>query len=883
MTQLAVYETRRKHNLPSQPTTFIGRESEIAEVVDLLAQPDCRLLTLVGPGGIGKTRLAVEVANQIADGFPHGVTFVPLTPLETADDIVPTTINALGILIGDAGTPREELVKFLSQRQALLLVDNFEHVLEGADLLSDILQAAFGVKILVTSREPLNLQEEWMYHVQGMPFPENNHVDPDLDLNAPQLFLDRVRRIRHDFSAAAEQAYIVHICQLVEGLPLALELAASWLKTLTCAEVAEEIERSIDFLAANTRNLPERHRSMRAVFDHSWDLCSAAEQQVFRRLCVFRDGFEREAAEQVTGASLQILSSLVEKSMLRKLPSGRYDIQELLRQFALEKLYEVGEAEAIRDAHMRYYADFIQIRTPDIKGRRQLEGLNEIEADFENVRAAWLRAVEHADYPMIDKMVEGLALFCDMGARYHDGNNLFQQAVNHFSSRHTTTFSRVCIYSVHVRVLPEHDSELMIRQLLDTLALVNLDEPLMKGLCLFLEGEINRISGDILAARTQYRKALVIFEELDAIYYVGRTLRGLAYCDLLDELPDSQRDQDVHRRHLDVTRNYGDRTGSAHAHYYETYYVDMEAEEEKLLAALNIWREMGDWKSVGIAQVSVAQIAMLQGAIDEADEMLAESWYLLEACGWSYRFDADISIGLNLIFKEQYRAGYARLVPHIRDYRINHCGSTRRSPLVKVLGLATLGLVDDDGTDQHIALALRCVKEYYFEGVAAGCLAVIAVILREDQPLKAAELLGLAHTYADEYLMGWMHKWPLVPRTCDELQTELGTDAYDTAWERGAKRDIKATVAEMLDYFGNITETAQPVEQPLDEPLTARELEVLSLLASGHSNRKIADALTVTIGTVKSHVYNICQKLDADNRTEAAMMARRLNLLQRDV
>ena len=885
MTNTQLRTTRDRHILPPQPTPFIGREAEITELVDLLAKPTCRLLSLVGPGGIGKTRLALEVAQRMVVRFKHGIFFVPLTPLQSGDDIVLTVINTLGIRIGDEGTPQEELIAFLSQRQILLLMDNFEHVLEGASLVADILGSAPNVKILATSREVLNLREEWVWRVRGLDFPQNGTLNHIEQYSGLRLFLDRAQQARHDFPAKAELTCAIEVCKLVDGIPLALELAASWLKTLTCEEIADEIGHNLDFLATNVRNLPDRHRSMRAVFNHSWALCSETEQHVFRRLCVFRNGFEREAAKQVTGASLQTLSSLVEKSMLRKLPSGRYDIQELLRQFAQEKLNEADEKALTYDRHMQYYAKFVQTRTPDIKGRRQLDGLNEIEADFENVRTAWLRAIEHTNHSMIDKMVEGLALFCDMRARYHDGDNLFQQAVKHLLPPNTDEIhpplSRLCVHSVHVRALPEKISEPMLKQFLDMLSLAkSLDEPLINGLCLWLEGEIQRIGGDTQAARIQYRKALVIFEELNAIYYVGRTLRGLAFCDLIDKLPDSQRDQHVHRRHLTVTRDHGDRTGSAHAHLYESYYVDMKAEARMFLTALNIWREMGDLKSVGITQANVAQITVLQGEFDEADEMLAESWFLMEASGGPCEFDMDMAIGVNLMFKEQYHAGHDRLVPRIRHYPIDLFGNKRRVPLIKVLGLAMLGLVDKDSADQHIELALRCVKEYFFEVVAAGCLVVIAIILkRKGELVKAIELLGLAHTYADEYLMGWMHKWPLVPRTCDELQTELGTDAYDAAWERGEKRDIKATVAEMLDYFGNITETAQPVEQPLDEPLTARELEVLSLLASGHSNRKIADTLTVTIGTVKTHVYNICQKLDADNRTEAAVMARHLNLV----
>ncbi|MFC1960468.1 NB-ARC domain-containing protein [Chloroflexota bacterium] len=530
-------EARPTHNLPLQPTSFIGRESEIAELVELLDKPDCRLLTLVGPGGIGKTRLTLEVALRRADRFPHGVFLVPLAPLNSATDIVPTIINVLGIRIGDAGTPRAELIQFLSQRHLLLIMDNFEHVLDGADLLVDMLQAAPNVTILATSRAALNLQEEWVWQVSGMRFPEDTRAVDLEQYSALKLFFDRAQRVRRDFSPEDEQVCAIRICQAVDGLPLALELAASWVTTLSCTDIEREIQCSIDFLATNVRNVPKRHRSIRAVFNHSWSLCSAAEQTIFQKMCVFRGGFEREAAEQVAGAALPLLLALVEKSMLRKLPSGRYDIHELLRQFAEEKLKAAGELDTTADAQMYYYAAFMQARTPDIKGRRQLGGLNEIEADFDNVRAAWQRAVAQVDYAVLDDMMEGLALFCDMRARYQTGEDLFQGAVQVLAPGDgeaiPPTWNRLRVRYVQVWGLQERRPvpDAIQEQLAASLAFARQqrDENTV-GLCLWLSGELYRVGVDWEKGIAIYETALTHYNDLGDEYYVVRVLRGMALC-----------------------------------------------------------------------------------------------------------------------------------------------------------------------------------------------------------------------------------------------------------------------------------------------------------------------------------------------------------------
>ncbi len=428
------------HNLPSQAAPFIGRVDELAEITRLLADPACRLLTLVGPGGIGKTRLAIEAARIIVGGvgtrqtvseqlFPNGVHFVPLQPLTSPDFIVPAIVEALGFQFYGQSDPRQQLLDYLQEKSLLLVVDNFEHILDGALLVDDILAHAPGMKLLVTSRERLNLVEEWVYEVHGLDCPADEMETEIEGYSAIQWFMQNARRAQVGFALTpAQRPAVTRICRTVGGNPLAIELAATWLRALPAKAIADEIARGLDILESQARNVPERHRSMRAVLQHSWSLLSKTERNVFRRLAVFRGGFAYEAAERVTGATLWTLSALVDKSLLQVDANGRYDLHELVRQYAAEQLNTSGEADALRDGHSAYYLDFLAQREADIKGRRQLPALKEIAADFDNVRVAWSRALQRKDATLVSGTLEGLTHFCDMTARQWQGEELLLEA-----------------------------------------------------------------------------------------------------------------------------------------------------------------------------------------------------------------------------------------------------------------------------------------------------------------------------------------------------------------------------------------------------------------------------------------------------------------------
>lgn len=496
------------HNLPPQTTAFVGRTAELMLLGDYLTQPDIRVVSLVGPGGIGKTRLGVQVALENRTVFLNGVCFVPLASIQSPDFLIPAMVEALEITVTNAERPKTQLLDHLANRELLLFLDNFEHLVDGGvDLLVDILHAAPEVKLLVTTRERLNLLGERVFEVGGLPIPQNPD-DEVLTHSAVQLFLQSARSTRAGFAPdEADLAEIARICRLVEGLPLALELAAAWVHVLSCREIATEIERNLGALSAPTRNIPQRHRSLRAVCDYSWGLLADDERRAFLKFGVFVGKFDREAAQRVTGVSLLTLSALVDKSLLRKTSTDLYDIHELLRQYASKKLAEEpAELEAALDRHAGYYAALADRHsTPPDRSQKQA-GLAAIETALDNILAAWQWSLIRGRYHDLSAMLAGLFLFYQMYGRFWEGADLFERAVADLKLQSTGL---------------ETGQPQELRRLLGSLYI-------RQGLLLYRLGHLNE-------AQAQFRQALELCESIDDRLELVYVLNNLAVLALNDQ------------------------------------------------------------------------------------------------------------------------------------------------------------------------------------------------------------------------------------------------------------------------------------------------------------------------------------------------------------
>jgi predicted ATPase/class 3 adenylate cyclase len=415
-------------NIPAQTTSFVGREEEVANLQALLDQEEIRLVTLVGPGGTGKTRLAIEVAANQIGRFRDGVFFVALAPLSDSSQIVQAIIEAASITMASGGDLQTQLLRYLRRKKMLLVLDNFEHLLEGARFLSDILAASPGISILATSRERLNLSGENVLVLGGLQVTEWHTPEDVMAHSAGQLFIQCVQRIQPGFELAAEDIpHVTKICRLTQGMPLAILLAASWADMLSLQEIAAEIENSLDFLETELRDIPARQRSIRAVFEGSWEKLPAPKRALFKRLSVFRGGFTREAAEEVAGASLRSLARLVNKSFLTHDPATqRYAVHELLRQYAAERLQaEPGAISAVQEAHTAYFTELMIKMWELLRSNRQREMLDEIEADIENVRAAWRHLTSQNKTREMGRIVNPLWYLHELRGWYHAGLDLF--------------------------------------------------------------------------------------------------------------------------------------------------------------------------------------------------------------------------------------------------------------------------------------------------------------------------------------------------------------------------------------------------------------------------------------------------------------------------
>jgi predicted ATPase/DNA-binding CsgD family transcriptional regulator len=587
---------RENVHLPVLATPFIGRERDLSELADRLQDPACRLLTLYGPGGIGKTRLALAVAARQHEQFTDGVYFVPLEALSDPDHIVATIAEFLDFPGHETCDSCPQLFKYLREQDLLLVLDNFEHLLGGVGIVGDILAAAPAVKIIVTSREVLNLQEEWLWPVEGMDYPplrDGGDIPPE-EYSAVQLFVQHAQRIRSDFSFAAERDGVIRLCALVEGMPLALELAAAWVRTLSCEEIVHEIEQNLDFLRTRARNVPPRHQSMRAVLAHSWELLSEHEQMVFRRLAVFRGGFTREAAAVVAEASLPVLTALLDKSLLRWNAAGRYSLHELVRQYAERQLTNMpDDFGATRERHTRYFMAAVAALWPDLLGSRPKEAMRAIEMEIDNIRPAWTWAVIQGMYDEIGGALDSLGFFYDTRGWYREGEKVFALAAESLGTDQ-----------------PEIDGSLLL------------------GRVLAWWGVLCNSINSCERARPTLETALAIFRRLNARAQTAFALARLGEV-VTNEEPTSFT-RALFEESLAICEEIGDRWGEAYALNHLGYLgEDRALRTQSRERSLAIYREIDSQWGIAVVTPAVAFSAVHAGDYERGRQLGQEG---LERC-----------------------------------------------------------------------------------------------------------------------------------------------------------------------------------------------------------------------------------------------------------
>lgn len=408
-------------NLPTLSTPFIGRALELTQVVERLVTPDCRLLTLLGPGGTGKTRLAIEAARRLQPHYADGVAFVSLAGLRHTELLPAAILEALGRMRETDRSPAETLIAYLQSRHQLLVLDNFEKLRAGQHFVQRLLDSTEKLELLVTSRERINISAEWLLPLTGMSFPPTPvmqspptfltdsapHSDEE-SYDAITFFRECAGRIHPStLLNPTNTEAIVQICQLVEGFPLAIELAAAWLPVMSCKEIVAALQNGLEILATTQSDVDARHRSMRAALDYSWQIATPPEQLVLARLSQFHGGFTLSLAQAVADADPLMVRTLSDKSWVHRLPTGRVVMHDLIRRFCAEKLANgAANIAQVKARHAHVYGTFLQQRAAELLDHRQVDAAQAVVAELDNVRAAWAYAVETEDVALLHDLLE---------------------------------------------------------------------------------------------------------------------------------------------------------------------------------------------------------------------------------------------------------------------------------------------------------------------------------------------------------------------------------------------------------------------------------------------------------------------------------------------
>jgi predicted ATPase len=635
--------------LPKPTTPFVGREAELTDLSRRLQDPATRLVTVTAPGGMGKTRLAIEAAKRNASTFCDGVVFVACASVTSPDRIVFAIADALSFAFFGPREPKEQLLEFLREKELLLVVDNLEHLLAGVGILSEVLESAPGVKVLATSRERLNLHAESRFDLDGLSVPEAD--DDGGHHDAMRLFVQAAQRVRGKFETDAFRPVLVRICRALYGMPLALELAASWLRVLTLEDIEREIERSIDVLQSSAQDLPARHRSVRAVFDSSWELLAEDERSALRRLAMFPASFTREAAEHVTGASYMLLASLIDKSFLSMGTDARLRMHPLARQYSLEQLRQHPAVhEQAAERHARYYFDLVTVHHERIVDATFGSDHSLHESEFPNLRAAWAWALENAEVETIAETAHQIARA--VGRHIAEAEHLFRQAADALNAEdvtHRLALMRVHLHAAGCLICVTRIEEATLHAHRALRLLDGLDEPQDFVSAMFGLGECMWLAGDFAKARECFSEVLKFARgRKDLLQCMDWAL--LRFVLVEREFASFAAVQRMFLNALDELQR-GDPCAYAHARceygLYLMQHGDLSEGEGHVQEALRLVRQVNEPRMENYLVWNAARTAMYMGDLGRAEALA------LEARGKADRlYMRDVTARVFLIFGE---------------------------------------------------------------------------------------------------------------------------------------------------------------------------------------------------------------------------------------
>jgi predicted ATPase/DNA-binding SARP family transcriptional activator len=723
------------HNLPALSTPFVGRQVELAEIGALLDEASCRLLTLTGPGGSGKTRLALQAAADQIDAYTDGVFFVPLAPLHSAQMLPAAVASSFGIIPSPSTTPREQVLAYVRHKEMLLVLDSFEHLVDAAGFVAELLRQAPELTILVSSRERLNLQSEHVVPVAGLPVPSNEASIETLAQNAAvQLFMQSAQRVHRAFTLTSENSrHVAHICTLTAGMPLAIELAAAWVRALSCREIAAEITTSIGFLQTTLLDIPERHRSLSAVFEHSWQLLTVEEQAVLSGLSVFHGGFSRRAAEAAASATPALLAALVDKSLLQRRSTGRYAVHDMIRQYAQEKI----TAGTRRDLHLRfarYYASLAAEAAPHLMGSEQAAWLSRLQEENDNIHFALHVSMENGEIETAAQIASDVWRFWQTSGQISEGRAWLGRILCAVSS------------SSHPAAKP--------------------DRAIQPGLAANVykaAGVMAWLQGDYAHSKTCFEASLSLFQQVGDQAGVATLYGNLGT--LAIHTTDYQEAQGLLEKALHLRRELGDRWSIASCLNNLGALAGRQGDIARAQACyeecLAIFRELSYPSGIAISLSNLGSSASDLGRCDQAYQLHMESLEIRRQLGDKSGVANSLSDLGSLAFQQ---GNLGQACQHYAE---------------------SLSLLQDLGDKEHI---LECLEGIAEVAAAQGQYAAAAQIwgaaaaMREamDSPLPQASLTNYSEAVSRARALAAQSIW-------------------DAAWEQGRKNSLESAIASAIE------------------------------------------------------------------------------------
>jgi predicted ATPase/DNA-binding CsgD family transcriptional regulator len=848
--------------LPVPLTRLIGRDAEEAVLLRALKEEGARLVTVTGAGGTGKTRLALAVASVASDRFPDGVFFVDLSPLADGAMVLPAIAAALGVRQSADQPLRAALARFLAGRRMLLLLDNCEHVLDAMPDVAALLAAHPALAVLATSREPLRIRGEREFPLQPFDVPDLDHL-PEIDvlarMPAVALFVERAAEYRPAFTLTSENAAtIAAICHRLDGLPLALELAASRIRALPPVVLLERLEPRLPLLASGARDLPSRHRTMRDAIAWSYELLDPAEQILFRRMSVFSGGCSLSAVEFIgqdgeTGASaVEEVTSLVDKGLVMATgleAEARYTMLDTIREYGLEQLQAHQEAELARERHAHWCLMLVETASQGMRRPRDEPWLARLETEYDNARAAldWLR--ERESVPEALRLGAALLPFWLGRGRLSEGRDLLGALLA-------------------LTAANAHDAE--------------------KAEVLLAAAHLAAAQSDFAQARSLATHAHALWRGLGDRRGMARSLLRLAAMAPTPELEAELAAESLEHyraagQPLELAQALADLAG------FSRDRGDLVQARALLDESVALYRSLGAAFGVAWPLAGLALVSWYEGDVAQARALFAESLALFQSTG-DRRGQTWATHGLGLVAWTQGELADAAALHEQALVLAEETGDRREVALLQIgLGFVAEARGASREGQQRFLTALATERDLGNTWGISMCLEGLAGVILDRQPLVAVHLLAATSAARVRFAE------PLPPvyrarrdHLVQVARSRLGEDAFNTGWATGSDLTLERAISDALSTIETIDREQDAasglVRGEADvalavHRLTAREREILRLLAQRATDREIATALAISPRTVMHHVSSILAKLGAANRREAGRLASRLNLL----